>query len=76
MPIGVLLESEPAAFGPEDVKTLISAFEASLTVLRLEDRTDPAVTLVAKRVIAFAKAGNRDPITLRDEVVKSFSDPL
>jgi hypothetical protein len=76
MPIRPFLESESAAFGPEDVKALTSAFEASLTALRLVDRADPAVTLVAKRIIAFAKAGHRDPITLRDEVVKSFADEI
>jgi hypothetical protein len=70
------LESEAAAFGPEDLKALTSAFEASLVALRLADRTDPAVLLVAKRVIALAKTGDRDPIRLRDEVVKSFSDGI
>jgi hypothetical protein len=38
----------------------------------LVDRSDPAVVLVAKRVIALAKEGSRDPIVLRDRVVKSF----
>jgi hypothetical protein len=76
MPIRPLLESEAAAFGPEDLKALTSAFEASLVALRLADRTDPAVLLVAKRVIALAKTGDRDPIRLRDEVVKSFSDGI
>jgi hypothetical protein len=28
--------------------------------------------LVAKRIIALAKEGTRDPIVLRDRVVKSF----
>ena len=76
MPIRPLLESEAAAFGPEDLKAMTSAFEASLVALRLADRTDPAVLLVAKRVIALAKTGDRDPIRLRDEVVKSFSDGI
>jgi hypothetical protein len=38
----------------------------------LVDRSDPAVVLVARRVIAFAKEGSRDPVVLRDRVVKSF----
>ena len=62
--------------GLEDLKAMTSAFEASLVALRLADRTDPAVLLVAKRVIALAKTGDRDPIRLRDEVVKSFSDGI
>jgi hypothetical protein len=74
VPIRPLLEAE--AFGPEDISALISAFEASLNALRLVDRSDPAVLLVAKRVIDLARDGNRDPIALRDRVVKSFrNDP-
>jgi len=51
---------------------LVFAFEASLKALRLVDRKDPAVLVVARRVIALAKEGNRDPIALRDQVLKSF----
>ena len=72
MPIRPLLEAEAGAFGPDDVRALASAFEASLRELGLVDRSDPAVLLVAKRIIAFAKEGSRDPIVLRDRVVKSF----
>ena len=72
MPIRPLLEAEAGAFGPDDVRALASAFEASLRELGLVDRSDPAVMLVAKRIIALAKEGSRDPIVLRDRVVKSF----
>jgi hypothetical protein len=72
VPIRPLLEAEAGAFGPDDVRALASAFEASLRDLGLVDRGDPAVLLVAKRVIALAKEGSRDPIVLRDRVVKSF----
>ena len=72
MPVRPLLEAE--AFGPDEVKVLVSAFEASLKALRLVDRKDPAVLMVAKRVIALAKAGNLDPLALRDEVVKTFKN--
>ena len=56
------------------VKVLVSAFEASLKALRLVDRKDPAVLMVAKRVIALAKAGNLDALALRDEVVETFKN--
>jgi len=51
---------------------LVSAFEASLKALRLVDRRDPAVLIVARHVIALAKEGTRDPIVLPDQVLKSF----
>ncbi len=48
----------------------------SLRALKLVDRSDPAVTLVAKRVIALAMGGERDPILLREAVLQSFrNDP-
>jgi hypothetical protein len=72
VPIRPLLETDPGAFAPEDVEALVVAFEASLKALDLVDRTDPAVMIVAKRVIALAKEGHRDPIMLRDEVLKSL----
>jgi hypothetical protein len=72
VPIRPLLEAESGAFGPEDVTALVSAFEASLKALQLVDRSDPAVLMVAERVIALAKKGSRDPIMLCDQVVRSF----
>jgi hypothetical protein len=71
MPIRPLLAG--GSFSPEDVAVLTSAFEDSLRALRLVDRNDPAVLTVAKRVIALAQEGERDPIILRDRVVKSFT---
>jgi hypothetical protein len=68
------LDSEGEVFEPEEIPSLISAFEGSLQRLRLVDRSDPAVLLVARRVIALAREGVRDPIVLRDQVVKSFTN--
>jgi hypothetical protein len=38
-----------------------AAFEAALRKLGLADRSGPAATAVAKLIIEFAKAGQRDP---------------
>ena len=59
MPIRPFLKDE--SFGPEDIANLSAAFEAALRKLGLADRTDPAATAVAKLIIEFAKAGQRDP---------------
>jgi hypothetical protein len=72
MPIQPLLEREGNVFGPEDIKAMTAAFKAALAALQLVDRSDPAVLMVARRVIALAKEGHRDPIMLRDRVVESF----
>jgi hypothetical protein len=64
------------AFSPEDVIAITSAFEDTLDALGLIDRTDPAVGMVARRMIELAKDGERDPILLREAVLKSFrNDP-
>ena len=72
MPTRPLLEGELAAFGPEDIHVLIAAFQDSLRELRLVDHSDPAVTVVARRIIEFAKRGERDPTRLREAVLNSL----
>ena len=71
MPIHALLDKH--VFGPEDVKVLATAFEEALRALRLVDRNDPMTTIVAKKIIELAQSGERDPIRLREDVVKSLS---
>jgi hypothetical protein len=61
-------------FTPEDINVLTAAFEAALADLGLVDCNDPAVTLVAKRIIALARQGECDQATLRAAVLKSFRD--
>ena len=66
------LENEPSAFRPDTIAVLATAFEDTLHHLRLLDRNDPAVTLVAKRIIELARQGERDPIRLRDGAIELF----
>jgi len=67
--IGPLLEG--AAFSLEDVVVLTTAFEDCLRALKVVDRI-PVVTLVAKRIIDLAKHGERNPASLREQVLQSF----
>jgi hypothetical protein len=57
VPIYSLLRS--GAFRPDEVEVLASAFEAALKELDLRDRSDSATELVAKRIIEFARKGER-----------------
>ena len=72
MPIRALLRD--GHFTPEDIAILTAAFEDTLRQLKLVDRTDPAATLVAKRIIAVARQGERSPAALREAVLKAFRD--
>ena len=71
MPIQQLLKDQQH-FGPEDIKVLSSAFEEALRELRLVDRTNPAMQLVARRIIELAQQGERDPIRLREGAIKGM----
>ena len=44
----------------------------TLRGLKLVNRQDPAVTMVAKRIIELARTVQRDPDVLRDAVLNSF----
>ena len=48
------------------------AFEMALIALRLAHRDDLANEVVAQKIIALAKAGERDPERLCDGVMKEF----
>jgi hypothetical protein len=47
-------------FDAETKRVMGVAFEAALVALRLSDRADPVVGMVARRIIDLAKAGERN----------------
>jgi len=76
MPIVELLKwqsGNPQPFGPDEIKIIVTAFEDTLRALRLVDRKDPTMTAVAKRIIALAQEGERDPIRLREGAMRGLS---
>jgi hypothetical protein len=72
MPIWNPAEQEQEIFGPDIITVLVVALEDAVRELRLVDRNDPAVTMIAKRIIELARRGERDPIRLRDQAVQSL----
>jgi hypothetical protein len=74
MSIRTFLEEDKAeaCFSPEEISALAIAFENTLSDLGLADRNDPAVTMVAKRIIKLARHGERNPAQLRKQVVDLF----
>ena len=72
MPILASDEHEQEAFGPETIAVLAAALKDTLRQLRLVDRNDPAATKVAKKNHQLARRGERDPIRLREQAVRSF----
>ena len=49
-----------AAFGPEEIECLVTAYEKTLRALGLKDRSDPITLLVAEKIIALVQCGVRD----------------
>jgi hypothetical protein len=72
MPIRLLLEHDHS-FGPEEIATLVTAFDEALRALGLANRDEPATILVAKTIIGLAKEGERDPARLREAAIKLVS---
>jgi hypothetical protein len=72
MPTWIPVEREQEILEPDTIAVLAVALEDTLRQLRLANRNDPAVTMVAKKIIEFARRGERDPIRLRDQAVQSF----
>jgi hypothetical protein len=62
------------AFGPDEIKVLTTAYEEALRTLRLQNRADPATEMIAKKIIEFAQRGERDPIRLREQAIRSLSE--
>ena len=56
-------------FDPEAKRIMGVAFEAALSGLRLADRSDPIVAIVAKKIIALAKAGESNPDRLCEQAL-------
>ena len=53
-----------ASFGPDDLKAMSEAFTQALSELRLYDRKDAMVEMVARRIVRAALSGERDPSKL------------
>jgi hypothetical protein len=58
-----------SGFDPYAIKCLAVAYEAACAELNLPTETTSLKEIVAKKIIAHAQRGERDPILLRDVVV-------
>jgi hypothetical protein len=59
MAIHRLLES--SVLGPEEIETIVIAYEKALSALALKSRDDPATRIIAKKIIKVAQTAERDP---------------
>jgi len=62
-------------FGPEEIERLVTAYEETLRVLGLKDRSDPITQLVAEKIIAVGRLGIEDPTEISKLVLLRFGRP-
>jgi hypothetical protein len=67
--VRLVKEDDGAVFDPEDIAVMATAFDRLLADLKLVDRNDPAVTMLAKLIIELVRTGERDPERIRQQVV-------
>ena len=65
-----------ASFGPEDVRRLVSAYEAALELLRLRDRADSVCELVVAKLIQVYRKGERDPPRICATAITELGIPI
>ena len=75
MSIGRYLNGEN--FDPETTHVMGVAFEIACVAVQLRNRIDPAaVAMVAEKIIALAKAGERCATTLSDRALSELGYPI
>jgi hypothetical protein len=70
MAIYRLLQNLP--MGPEQIRTLETAYEQTLQNLCVKDRNDPLTEMIAKTVIEIAQTGVRDPAQISALAIKQL----
>ena len=74
MPITVFLDGYQP--DPETKRIMGVAFEAARVALKLSDRDDLAIAILAKRIIAIAKEGERNPDLLCEGAIEQLRGHL
>jgi hypothetical protein len=62
-------EQEGGSFDPDQIAIMATAFEKVLADLKVTDRDDPVVTMIAKLVIELVRDGENDPEKLRKTIL-------
>ena len=70
MPITIFLDGYKP--DPETIRVMGVAFEMVRAALRLNDRNDLALEIIAKRIIDFAKEGERNPDLLCERALRDL----
>ena len=64
-----------ASFDDDAVRAMTIAFEDTLRELRLTDRNDPLVEIVARIIVECAAKCEHDPVVMRDCALQAIRNP-
>jgi hypothetical protein len=64
------------AFHPEEIQSVVKAYDDALSTLGLASCDDPATRLLAKKIIEIARTGERDPIKIRRRAIEKLGTSL
>ena len=74
MPITTYVDG--LTFDPEAKRVMGLAFEMASAALRLADRPDPAIEILATKIIALAQEGLRDPNLMCEWALDDLRKPV
>ena len=74
MPITTYVDG--LTFDPEAKRVMGLAFEMASAALRLADRADPAIEILANKIIALAQEGLRDPNLMCEWALDDLRKPV
>jgi hypothetical protein len=73
MAIYRLLKGSPLE--PEQIKSLVAAYEKTLRKFGLVDRDDPITEMIARKIVEIAQTGVHDPAQLSAMAIKEIGIP-
>ena len=73
MAICRLLKGSPLE--PEQIRSLVAAYEKTLRKIGLVDRDDPITEMIARKIVEIAQTGIHDPAELSAIAIKEIGIP-
>src|SRR3954447_12827944 len=63
-----------AAFGPDEIATMVAAYELGLMQINASGHNDPAAETLEQTIVMLTKRGERDPVRLNQRAIEIMSD--
>lgn len=74
--VAIFRQLREAVFEPADISRMTAAYDATLKLVAMKDRNDPATELIAAKIIQLYRQGERDPPRLCARAIKELGIPM